>query len=184
MARPDIPLPEISTESPEEFERSWIRFTYVAAAKEWDDDKQMKVVPTLLRGQLLHDYISLSPQERVDLSTLKKNLAARAGLLIDPLTATKHFQARKQRQGERVNDLKRLFKGAFPDEPVTSKILLNKFVSDLCPDYPADKTDRGPKNSRRCSSTSQECRANFWISRTTGESLPGRRKYISSTTAM
>ena len=138
MARPDIPLPEISAESPEEFERSWTRFTYVAAAKEWDAEKQLKVIPTLIRGQLFDDYSSLSAEERADLATLKKNLASRAGLLMDPLTATKRFQTRKQKPGERINtylnDLKRLFKAAFPTEPETSSTLLNKFLSDLRPD--------------------------------------------------
>jgi hypothetical protein len=103
----------------------------VAAAKEWDAEKQLKVIPTLIRGRLFDDYSLLSAEEKADLATLKKNLASRAGLLMDPLTATKRFQTRKQKPGERINtylnDLKRLFKAAFPTEPETSSILLNKF---------------------------------------------------------
>ena len=120
LARSDIPLPEISSASQQEYERSWTRFTFVAVAKEWDKEKQLKVIPTLLCGQLLDDYVSLSAEERPDVKTLKSNLGKRAGLRKDFVTATRQFRSRKQRQGERENryltDLKRLYNEAFPEE--------------------------------------------------------------------
>ena len=77
----------------------------------------------------------MSAEERPDVKTLKSNLAKRAGLRKDTVTATRQFQSR---QGERVNryltDLKRLYNEAFPEEEVTSKVFLTKFVSDLRPD--------------------------------------------------
>ena len=88
MNRVDIPLPEILSGSQEDFERSWTRFLFVAAAKEWDEEKQLKIIPTLLRGRLLDDYISLSADERDSMGTLKTNLAARAGLMRDRVTAS------------------------------------------------------------------------------------------------
>ena len=38
----EIPLPEIMME---DFERSWIRFDLVVAAKKWDNVKQLAIVP-------------------------------------------------------------------------------------------------------------------------------------------
>ena len=129
MARTDIPLPEITAE---EFDRSWTRFKYVALAKEWGEDKQLTIILTLLRRQLLDDYISLSEEEKSDMNTLKTTLAKRAGLVKDPL---KEFQSRKQNQLEKVNsyltDIKKLFSEAFPREPTTSGVLLTKFLTDL-----------------------------------------------------
>ena len=135
--RLDIPLPEILSENPEEFNRSWTQFTFVAAAKEWGEAKQLVILPTLLRGKLFDCYLSLSDGEKVDMETLKNSLSKRAGLKKDPLTAAGQFQSRKQKPGEKVNsyitDLKKLFKEAYADEPLTSSILLQKFLSDLQP---------------------------------------------------
>ena len=121
MARTDIPLPEITAE---EFDRSWTRFKYVALAKEWGEDKQLTIILTLLRRQLLDDYISLSEEEKSDMNTLKTTLAKRAGLVKDPLMAAKEFQSRKQKVNSYLTDIKKLFSEAFPREPTTSGVLL------------------------------------------------------------
>ena len=132
MARLDIPLPEISTSSADKFDRSW---TYVATAKEWTQEKQLAVIPALLRGKLLDNYTSLSADEKVDMETLKINLAKRAGLLKTPVAAAKEFQEQRQNPQETVSsfltDLKRLYTQAFPRELMDSLVLLQKFLSDL-----------------------------------------------------
>ena len=45
MAQWDIPLPEITAA---DFDRSWGRFELVAKAKEWNDTRQLTVIPTSL----------------------------------------------------------------------------------------------------------------------------------------
>ena len=46
----DMPLPEINSNH---FERAWTRFQLVAAVQEWDENKQLKILPTLLSKKLL-----------------------------------------------------------------------------------------------------------------------------------
>lgn len=136
MARKlDLPLPEISAESAQEFSRSWTKFTYVAAAKEWSEEKQLAVIPALLKGKLLDEYTSLLDEEKADMATLRSSLARRAGFLKDPY---KQFQSRRQQPGETVSsylaDLKKLYKEAFPAGDQGASILLRKFMSDLRPE--------------------------------------------------
>ena len=50
----DLPLPELMAE---DFQRSWTRFEFVAASKEWTTNKQLTVIPTLLRGKLIDYYM-------------------------------------------------------------------------------------------------------------------------------
>ena len=58
-----------------------------------------------------------------------------ACLVQDPLTAGKLFLSCCQRSGEKVADfadhLKKLFKQAYPDEKLTSGILLQRFLTGL-----------------------------------------------------
>ena len=53
----EIPLPEITVE---DFERAWIRFDLVAAAKKWDNAKQLAIVPALLPGKLVDFFVELT----------------------------------------------------------------------------------------------------------------------------
>ena len=59
----------------------------------------------------------------------------RAGLARDPLTAGKIFISRCQLPGEKAedfeNDLKKIFKQAYPEEELTSGILLQRFLTGL-----------------------------------------------------
>ena len=131
----EIPLPEITEDN---FTRAWTRFELVSAAKQWEADKQAKILPTLLRGKLVDHYVDFDEDTKKDLKKLKKTLMERAGLAQDPLTSGKLFMARSQRQAEKVadfvTDLKKLFKRAFPDEDiVTSGVLLQRFMTGLAP---------------------------------------------------
>ena len=85
-------------------------------------------MPTLLRGKLVDIYLTIDEETRGNLQHLKKALMRQAGLLRDPLTAGQSFMTRRQGSSESVNDfamdLKRLFVESYPDEEVTSAILL------------------------------------------------------------
>ena len=134
MSSFEIPLPEIAEEN---FTRAWTRFELVSAAKEWQADKQAAILPTLLRGKLVDLYVDFDDDTKKDLKKLKKTLMEKAGLAQDPLTAGKLFMTRSQRQAEKVtdfvSDLKKLFKRAFPDDDLTSCVLLQRFMTGLAP---------------------------------------------------
>jgi len=112
----DIPLPEITIE---DFRRAWTRFELVATAKKWGEDKQLAIIPTLLRGRLVDYYIDLEEEEKVSIQELGISLKKRAGLMTDPLAAARKFSVRSQEPQERVSDfatdLKKLFRLAYPE---------------------------------------------------------------------
>eukprot|EP00731_Ephydatia_muelleri_P013877 Em0007g1187a len=129
----DIPLPEIQAD---DFERSWLRFELVAKAKEWDQAKQLAILPTLLHGKLLDHYVCLSDDEKRDAGTLKTALMKHAGHpLADTLLASRMFgertQGPKETVSDYVSDLKKLFKLAHPTEAEDSVVLLHKFITGL-----------------------------------------------------
>lgn len=89
----ELPLPEISTEH---FCRLWTRFELVATAKKWNAEKQLSVIPALLRGKLVDYYMELGEEEQGDLDRLKATLIIKAGISQDPLTAAQAFTNRNQ----------------------------------------------------------------------------------------
>ena len=130
----DLPLPEITVE---DFKRAWTRFELVANAKDWNEDKQKVILPMLLCGKLVDIYLTIDEETRGNLQHLKTALMRQAGLLRDPLTAGQSFMTRRQGPSESVNDfatdLKRLFVESYPDEEITSAILLQRFLTGLLP---------------------------------------------------
>ena len=54
-AQLDLSLPEIVVE---DFQRAWIHFALVASVKEWNEEKQKVILPTLLYGKLVDNYIN------------------------------------------------------------------------------------------------------------------------------
>ena len=64
----DIPFPGLNVEN---FKRAWVRFELVAKAKEWAAEKQLTVLPTLLRGKLVDHYMEFDTDTRADLGKLK-----------------------------------------------------------------------------------------------------------------
>ena len=132
MVQMELPLPELIME---DFQRGWTLFEFVAAAKEWNANKQFAVIPTLLRGRLIDNYVELDNETKGDLRLLKIALQERAGTKEDPLLASKNFNQRSQGPDEQVNDyasaLKKLFKIAYPEEATTSTVLLQQFVMGL-----------------------------------------------------
>ena len=131
----ELPLSELVTE---DFKRGWMRFELVATAKGWDAAKQLAVIPTLLRGKLIDYYVELPNDTKSDLGCLKAALQDRAGVKVDALVASKFFTQRNQGPEEKVKDfastLKQLFKDAYPAESIASAVLLQHFLTGLCPE--------------------------------------------------
>ena len=134
MAQLEITLPEILVD---DFERCWTRFELVAKAKEWNEDKQLSVIPALLRGKLLDAYMDIPEERKRTLAALKAALAEHTGITKDPLAAAKLFAIRDQQRQEKVADyateLKKLFTEAYPTEAATSTVFLQRFLSGLAP---------------------------------------------------
>jgi hypothetical protein len=134
----ELPLPELTDATDGEgFARVWARFELVAAAHEWSTEKQLAVLPTLLRGKLVDFYMDMDDEIKADLKYLKEALMTRAGLQPDSLTASKEFMSCPQRPGERIEDfashLKRLYKQAFNDDNTDSQVVLQRFLTGLHP---------------------------------------------------
>ena len=131
----DLPLPELMAE---DFQRGWTHFEFVAAAKEWSANKQLTVIPTLLRGKLIDYYVKLEDATKNDLALLKAALLDKSGKKEDPLVASRCFNQRNQSQDEKVADfsdaLKKLYKSAYPGESLTSAVLLQRFLTGLHPE--------------------------------------------------
>ena len=83
-AQLDLPLPELSVEN---FSRAWTQFELVAAAKQWDEAKQLTILPTLLRERLLDYSVELDTDKKGSLRALKEALMTKAGIAQDPLMA-------------------------------------------------------------------------------------------------
>ena len=134
MATMDLPLPEVTVEN---FDRAWMQFGLVAKAIIWGDNKQLAILPTLLRGKLIDYFMELRDEDKTDLPTLKAALSKRAGLTKDSLESARLFEDQNQGHTEKVSDyssgLMRLFRQAYPDVDKKSPILLQCFVMGLQP---------------------------------------------------
>ena len=103
----DLPLPELVAE---DFQRGWTHFEFVAAAKEWTANKQLTVIPTLLRGKLIDCYVKLEDATKNDLALLKVALLDKSGKKEDPLVASRCFNQQNQSQDEKVTDFAAVLK--------------------------------------------------------------------------
>uniref|UniRef100_A0A1X7VK23 Uncharacterized protein n=1 Tax=Amphimedon queenslandica TaxID=400682 RepID=A0A1X7VK23_AMPQE len=105
MARElDLPMLKLtSAVRREDFEHACTTFELVAAAMEWDEQKQVAIIPTLLRGNLVDAYVELEDEVKGDLKQLMLALMRRVGFEADPLIAGKKFKARIQQEGEKVS---------------------------------------------------------------------------------
>jgi len=129
MAQPlDLPLPEITAEN---FSRAWTRFGFVAKAKEWDETKQLAVLPTLLRGKLLDHFVELDAEVKMDLKKLHAALLRTTGHAEDPLSAAKAFVGRDQQPDEKVLILRRHSRNFFVKHTLTSQQLPRSSCRDF-----------------------------------------------------
>ena len=101
MAQDSIMLPEVSVEN---FEHAWKRFHLAAVAKQWQEEKQLQILPTLLRGNLVDYYMDLGDDEKKSLEEVKQALERKAGIKKDPTVAAKYFNSRHQDDRECVMD--------------------------------------------------------------------------------
>ena len=123
----DLPLPEITVK---DFKRACTHFELVTDAKDWNENKQKVILPTLLYGKLVDIYLTIDKETRGNPQHLKKTLMHQASLLSNPLTAGRSFMEHQQGLSKNVYDfamdLKRLFVESYPDEEITSAILLQQ----------------------------------------------------------
>ena len=103
----DLPLPELVAE---DFQCGWTRFEFVAVAKEWTVNKQLTVIPTLLRGRLIDYYVELEDATKNDLALLKVALLDKSDKKEDPLVASWCLNQRNQSQDEKVIDFAAVLK--------------------------------------------------------------------------
>ena len=67
-------------------------------------NKQLTVIPTLLRGKLIDYYVELDDATKNYLALLKAALLNKSGKKEDPLVASRCFNQRNQSQDEKVTD--------------------------------------------------------------------------------
>ena len=134
-----IPLPEITCE---DFQTTWTHFELVAAAKEWNAEKQALILPTLFRGKLVECYMELETETKK--KSIKDELTR---LCREQLEAGKLFMVRSQQEQEKVTEfamnLKKLFKQAYPEESSASGILLQRFLMGLKTAWQAGHSRKG-----------------------------------------
>ena len=82
----------------EDFQCSWTRFKFVVAAKDWNANKQLAIIPTLLRGRLIDYYVEMDGTTNDDLKLLKAALVLQeqTDMEEDPLLASRNFKQRNQ----------------------------------------------------------------------------------------
>lgn len=106
-------------------------------ANEWDVEKQLVMLPMLLHGKLLNKNVELDAEVKADFKKLHAALLRNTGPAEDSLFTTKAFVSHNQQLDERVADFasafKKLFHQAYPNEWVTSTILLQRFLTGLWP---------------------------------------------------
>ena len=88
MAQDSIILLEVSVDN---FEHAWKRFHLAAVAKQWQEETQVQILPTLLRGNLVDYYMDLGDNEKKLLEEVKQALERKAGIKKDPIVAAKYF---------------------------------------------------------------------------------------------
>ena len=82
----ELPLSELVIE---DFTRSWTHFKFIATAKKWNAEKQLTVIPTLLRDKLIDYHGELDDATKGDIKLLKVAVMTTAVLLQRFLTRNK-----------------------------------------------------------------------------------------------
>ena len=147
----------------ETFEHSWTRFGLVAKAKDWNGEKQLAVIRTLLTGKQLDYYVDLNAEEKADMDTLKMSLIKKVGLKKNATVAVRDFHDQVQGPTKRARDfamdLKKKFKQACSGEAATSAVLLQRFMTGL---QPGQLLLRGQLDSNSTSHWSRLCTRVWW----------------------
>lgn len=123
-------------------ERAWTRFELVSTVKEWNAEKQVSIMPTLLWGKLVDYYVELDATTKADVKQLMMAL-----IMIKSTSCSGSTNSREVvhlslstlgwNSWRLHQSLKKLFKQAYPNEELTSAILLQCFLtgltSPICP---------------------------------------------------
>lgn len=118
------------------FERAWARVLAVATHQKWEDSRIITFIPTILDDFMFDAYQTLEEQQKKSSHILKEALAKAAGVLqAETKCSAQKFLERNQREDENVStysiELKKLFLTAFPDDVISSQVLLQKFICGL-----------------------------------------------------
>ena len=57
-----------------DFEHTWTKFRLAVAANKWEKEKELAVLPALLRGKLVEYYVSLEDDEKTGPGHVKKGI--------------------------------------------------------------------------------------------------------------
>lgn len=117
-------------------ERAWTRFELVSTVKEWNAEKQVSIMPTLLWGKLVDYYVELDATTKADVKQLMMALimikstscsgSTNSSEVVHLSLSTLGWNSWRLHQS-----LKKLFKQAYPNEELTSAILLQCFLTGL-----------------------------------------------------
>ena len=120
MVQMELPFPELIVE---DFQCGLTCFEFVTTAKDWNVNKQLNIIPTLLIVRLIDYYVELDDTTKDDVKLLKAALQERTGTKQDRLLASRNFNQRNQGPDEKFHNfasaLKKLFKNAYSTEAMT-----------------------------------------------------------------
>ena len=133
MDNQSIVLPKMNVNN---YESVWRQILALANHYSWADERVLTFVPTLLDDFLSDAYETLSTKQRSTIMLLKENLGKVSGAIgFGRESWAQLFMDRSQHENEPVQtyavELKKLFLKAFPNEKLSSEILLERFISGL-----------------------------------------------------
>ena len=132
MAERHINVPKpLATGDPVEW---FTKFEICCRANEWNDDKKIKKLPTLLEGEALALWLELSDEDQADYAKAKKAITEK--MCPASFVSLDEFHLRKMHPGESlslfVHELKKLLNQAMPtlEKNARDQLLLHQFLSD------------------------------------------------------
>ena len=133
MAERHISVPKpLATGDPVEW---FTKFEICFRANEWNDDKKIKKLPTLLEGEALALWLELSDEDQADYAKAKKAITEK--MCPASFVSLDEFHLRKMHPGESlslfVHELKKLLNQAMPtlEKNARDQLLLHQFLAGI-----------------------------------------------------